>query len=199
MTMGCGLASVSLTGEMNGGDNISCNADNAQTKFNSVTLGYDTNGNLTSDGTNTYTYDARNHLTGISGGSTASFVYDPFGRRQSKTIGGTTTQFLYDGLNPVQELSASNAVNATLLNGLAIDERFARKDTAVSTYLNDALGSAVALVKSGDTARYIYAPFGAASTFGTSSANSYQFTGSEAHRRHDHRRRLTSSRMGRAV
>jgi hypothetical protein len=49
------------------------------------------------------------------------------------SIAGLTTQYLYDGLNPVQELSASNAVNATLLNGLGIDERFARKDTAVST------------------------------------------------------------------
>jgi RHS repeat-associated protein len=101
----------------------------------------------------------------------------PFGRRMSKTVAGTTTQFLYDGMNPVQELSASNAVKATLLNGLGTDERFARKDTAVSTYLNDTLGSAVALVKSGGTTRYIYTPFGAASAFGTSSSNSYQFTG----------------------
>jgi YD repeat-containing protein len=135
---------------------------------------YGANGDLTGDGTNTYAYDARNHLTGISGGSTASFVYDPFERRQSKTIGGTTTQFLYDGMNPVQELSASNAVNATLLNGLGIDERFARKHIAVSTYLNDALGSTVGLVKSGGC---ISSPFGAASTFGTSSGNSYQLTG----------------------
>jgi hypothetical protein len=80
-------------------------------------------------------------------------------------------------VNPERELSGSNGVNATLLDGLGIDERFARKDTAVSTYLNDALGSAVALVKSGGTTRYIYAPFGAASAFGTSSSNSYQFTG----------------------
>jgi hypothetical protein len=70
-------------------------------------------------------------------------------------------------------------VNATLLNGLGIDERFARKATAVSTYLNDALDSPVALVKSGGTTRYIYAPFGAASAFGTSSSNAYQFTGRE--------------------
>jgi uncharacterized protein RhaS with RHS repeats len=45
-------------------------------------LSYDANGNLTGDGTNTYTWDARNHLSAISGGSTASFVYDAFGRRQ---------------------------------------------------------------------------------------------------------------------
>jgi hypothetical protein len=50
------------------------NADNAMTGFNGATLSYDANGNLTSDGTNTYTWDARNHLTAISGGATASFV-----------------------------------------------------------------------------------------------------------------------------
>ena len=59
-------------------------------------------------------------------------------------------------------------MNATLLNGLGVDERFARTDTAVSTYFNDALGSKVGLVKSGGTTRYIYSPFGAASAFGTS-------------------------------
>jgi hypothetical protein len=31
-----------------------------------------------------------------SGGTTASFVYDPVGHRMSKTIGGNVTQLLYD-------------------------------------------------------------------------------------------------------
>jgi uncharacterized protein RhaS with RHS repeats len=68
------------------------------TAFNGQSLSYEANGNLTSDGTNTYSWDARNHLTGIGGGVSASFVYDPFGRRAEKVIGGATTQFLYDGL-----------------------------------------------------------------------------------------------------
>jgi YD repeat-containing protein len=92
------------------------NADNGMTGFGGATLSYDANGNLTSDGTNTYTWDARNHLTAISGSTSASFVYDAFGRRSSKAISGTTTQFLYDdGLNPVQELQAGGASN--LLTG----------------------------------------------------------------------------------
>lgn len=78
------------------------NADNAMTGFNGISLSYDLNGNLTGDGTNTYSWDARNHLVGIAGGQTASFVYDAFGRRVSKNINGSVTQFLYDGLNPVQ-------------------------------------------------------------------------------------------------
>ncbi len=46
--------------------------------FGGASLSYDANENLTSDGKNTYTWDARNHLTAISGGATASFVYDGF-------------------------------------------------------------------------------------------------------------------------
>ena len=49
---------------------------------------------LKSDGTNTYTFDARHHLTAISGAVAASFVYDAFGRRMKKVVAGTTTQFL---------------------------------------------------------------------------------------------------------
>ena len=89
------------------------------TAFGGQTLTYDANGNLTNDGTNTYTWDARNHLSAISGGITASFQYDPFGRRALKTVNSVTTQFLYDGPNPVQELDGSSPANVTanLLTG----------------------------------------------------------------------------------
>ena len=80
------------------------NAANEMTSFNGTPQTYDANGNLANDGTNSYAWDARNHLTAITGASTASFVYGPDGRRTQKTIDSTSTQFLYDGLNPVQEL-----------------------------------------------------------------------------------------------
>jgi YD repeat-containing protein len=65
------------------------NADNEQSKFNGTSLTFDADGNLTSDGTNTYTWDGRGHLTQIAQGRTvtAAFVYDGLGRRMSKTIG----------------------------------------------------------------------------------------------------------------
>jgi YD repeat-containing protein len=65
------------------------------TGFGGTSLTYNANGNLTSDGTNTYPWDARNHLTATSGAARASFIYDAFGRRTSKTIGPMTTQFPY--------------------------------------------------------------------------------------------------------
>src|SRR5947209_1400983 len=64
------------------------NVNNQLTNWKGANLTYDANGNLTSDGTNTYTWNARNQLLSISGAVSASFQYDPFGRRVSKTIVG---------------------------------------------------------------------------------------------------------------
>ncbi|MGB8414566.1 MAG: hypothetical protein WCE23_17255 [Candidatus Binatus sp.] len=107
------LAAIGLPAAVSGN---AFNADNGMTGFGGATLSYDANGNLISDGTNTYTWDSRNHLTAISGAVAASFAYDAFGRRAGKSIAATTTQFLYDGLNPVQELQAG-APSANLLTG----------------------------------------------------------------------------------
>lgn len=54
----------------------------AASRLGSLPLTYDLNRNLTSDGVNTYTGNARNQLISINGGSvTASFTYDAIGRR----------------------------------------------------------------------------------------------------------------------
>lgn len=64
----------------------------------STTLLYDANGNLTYDGTFTYTYDAQSRLTEIENGMTvvATYAYDAQGRRKSKTVGTTTTNYVTD-------------------------------------------------------------------------------------------------------
>ena len=158
-------------------------ADNDMTTFNATPLPTpDPNGNMGGYGTNTYTWDARNHLTGISGGATASFVYDAFGRRVQKTINGCTTSFLYDRLNPVQEIISGtcSATPANLLTGLKIDEYFTRTDgSGMGTFLADALGSTIGLVGSSGTTTYTYDPFGNVTPSGQVSANPYQFTGRE--------------------
>src|SRR5208337_4160216 len=173
------LAAIGLPTTVSGN---TFNADNGMTAFGGATLSYDANGNLISDGTNTYTWDARNHLTAISGAVAASFTYDAFGRRASKTIAGATTQFLYDWWNPAQELQGG-VPSANLLTGLRIDEYFARTDSSnnVSTLLPDALGSTIGLVGSGQSiaTSYTYEPFGATTVGGAANGNSYQFTGRE--------------------
>src|SRR5580700_8574474 len=78
----------------------SANALNQYTAVGAVTPSYDGNGNLTSDGTFTYGYDAENRLISASGaGLTASYAYDAQGRRKSKTVNGTTTIYVTDADN----------------------------------------------------------------------------------------------------
>lgn len=155
-----------------------------KTSFNGQALRYDANGNLTSDGTNTYTWDARNQLTQISQGSNVqlSFSYDALGRRIGKTVQGNTTQFLYDNNNAVQEMQGTT-INPILV-GLGVDERFARGDVTGRTYfLTDSLGSTIALTDSAGAIRqrYSYDPYGNTeqSDSTTGFTNPYQYTGRE--------------------
>jgi RHS repeat-associated protein len=157
------------------------NAADHQLTFGSTPLTYDLNGNLTSDGTSTYTWDARNRLVSIGGGSTASFQYDPLGRRTRKTINGAQTGFFYDGLNPVQELNGSSVI-ASLLTGLGIDEYLSRTDSSgASHFLADAVGSTVALTDAVGSlsTSYVYAPFGSTSLSGNPTGNAFDYTGRE--------------------
>lgn len=54
------------------------NAASQLTSWNGTTLGYDNNGNLTSFGTQTYTFNERNQLASTSAGS-SSYAYDGLG------------------------------------------------------------------------------------------------------------------------
>jgi RHS repeat-associated protein len=159
----------------------SYNAANQITTWGSTSIAYDLNGNLQSDGTNAYTWDLRNQLSAISGGSTASFQYDGLYRRIAKTINATATAFLYDGWNITQELSGTTPT-ANLVTGTRLDQVFARTDSGGTKYfLEDALGSTLALTSTsaGILTQYTYEPFGAATASGGSSTNSFQFTGRE--------------------
>ncbi len=158
--------------------------DNANelTTWGSASLAYDNNGNLTGDGSNTYAWDTRNRLSGISGAASATYTYDPLGRRASRTIGGTTTKYLYDGLNPIQEQDGSGTAIAETLAGLGLDDYLQRADSAgARSILTDALGSTIAL---GDpsgtlTTSYTYEPYGTPTATGATATNPFQFTGRE--------------------
>src|SRR5579859_4870525 len=171
--------SYARTGTPQAASPATYNLNNQLTQWKGASLTYDANGNLTSDGTNTYTWNARNQLVSVSGPVPASFQYDPFGRRVSKTIGGTT-QYLYDGANPVQEISGSSA-SANLLTG-GVDEYFQRTDSAgARNFLTDALGSTLALADSTGTVQtqYTFEPFGNTSITGAATTNSFAYTGRE--------------------
>ena len=83
------------TGAYNVNRAYTTNGLNQYSAAGSASFGYDANGNLTSDGTKTFTYDIENRLVGRSGGVTLS--YDPLGRLYEVTGPSVTTRFLYDG------------------------------------------------------------------------------------------------------
>jgi RHS repeat-associated protein len=161
--------------------NATYNAANQLNNWNGSSITYDNNGNMLSDGTRTYTWDARNRLASITGPTSASFQYDAFGRRAQKTVAGANTRYLYDGPNPVQELNGTTPT-ANLLTGEGIDEFFRRTDSAGSRdFLTDALGTVLALADSAGVVQtsYTYEPFGNKSVSGAANSNSFQYTGRE--------------------
>lgn len=176
--------SFARTGLPNAMTQTAYNANNQLSTWGTASLFYDLNGNMTSDGTHSYTWDARNRLSQMDLGNTASFTYDPFGRRATKSIVGTGTTFLYDGANAVQEvIGGTNTANS--LSG-GIDEVFQRTDSVgARSLLSDALGSTLALTDSTGTAQtsYTFEPFGNTSASGSATTNSFAYTGRETRRR----------------
>ena len=156
-------------------------AANEQISFAGATLTYDQNGNLTNDGMNTYSWDARNRLAGISGGATASFSYDSLGRRISKAIGSEAAQFAYDGDDIVAEIKGGT-VGTTYLRSLNIDEMFGflRQDGSYFS-IYDGLGSTLALTNkaSSSAIQYSYEPFGKTQSSNPTPVNPFEFTGRE--------------------
>ncbi len=165
-------------------NSASYDAANRQLSLGGKSMTYDFNGNLETladGGLTTYTWDVRDRLAGVTGpGLTASFAYDPIGRRSQKTINPQTTMFQYDGADIIREVVG--ATPADYLRGLSIDEPLDRIESAGKAhYLPDALGSSLALSDDGGnvTTSYTYGPFGQTQTSGAPSPNVLQYTGRE--------------------
>ncbi len=86
------------------------NGLNQYTAVGGVSLSWDPRGNLTSDGSTTYSYDLENHLTGATGTYNASLSYDPLGRLYQTTSGSATTTFLYDDDRIALEYNGSGSL-----------------------------------------------------------------------------------------
>ncbi|EAE5921392.1 hypothetical protein AUQ64_11275 [Listeria monocytogenes] len=79
----------------------SYNDGNQLVSWNGEALTYDANGNRTSDGKYTYTWDTGDRLSSITKKGESepftSYTYDDDNRRLSKTVDGVTTNYHYDG------------------------------------------------------------------------------------------------------
>jgi len=85
------------TAVTNGTIDPSSNRLHSQSGAQSVNYNYDATGNLTGDGTVSYTYNAAGRLiSASSAGQTASYGYNALGQRVTKTVNGIATQHAYD-------------------------------------------------------------------------------------------------------
>lgn len=83
--------------------------------------GYDSNGNLTSDGGISYTYDVENRLVANSAGT--MLTYDPMGRLYEVTSpSGGITRFLYDGDQLTSEYDGSGNLLRRYAHGTGDDD-----------------------------------------------------------------------------
>ncbi len=73
---------------------------------------YDASGDLTSDGTHTYQYDAEGRMISVDNGTTASYVYNALGERPEADVGGSYTEYVFgkDG-NPLGENNRTSWVD----------------------------------------------------------------------------------------
>jgi RHS repeat-associated protein len=174
------------TPPVNGTTSYTPNNLNQYSLVGTVNPGYDPNGNLTSDGSTTYTYDAENHLlTASLAGVTTTYKYDGGGRRISKKVGAEptapTTEFLMDGNEEIAEY-VNNLLVRRYVSGATIDERIVMYEGTGSAagderyYYTNHQGSTVAVADGNGSVieTFKYSPYGESSTV---TGNPFRFTG----------------------
>lgn len=73
----------------------------AVTGVGSTTYVYDANGNMTTRGSQTLTWDAENSLTSVNTSPTTTFVYDGDGKREKRP---RTTRLLYTSTSTARRI-----------------------------------------------------------------------------------------------
>jgi len=150
-----------------------------------ATLGWDANGNLTSDGATTFRYDTENRLTDASGAKNATLTYDPLGRLYEVATASATTRFFYDGDRLIAEYNGSGALLRRYVHGPGVDEPVvwyegSQVSAANRRYLHaNHQGSIVAVTgASGNTLQVnAYDPYGLT---GAGNTGRFQYTGQAA-------------------
>ena len=144
-----------------------------------VSYGYDANGNQTSRGSDTFTYDHENRLTAaVMGSVTFSSVYNGDGLRMSHTEGAVTTSYTWDvaaGLPVVIQDDDNTYVYG--LDLISVTDR----DGVQTYHLYDGLGSTSDLTDgSGNViAGYGYDVFGEIRSQSGTGDTEFKFTGEQ--------------------
>jgi RHS repeat-associated protein len=157
------------------------NNTNEYTSVGGVRYTYDADGNLTSDGTNAYTYNSLNQLASlVQAGTETTYKYDSLGYIFSSTIGGVTTLDLVDpaGLGEiVGQFASAGSVQSEYIYGHGLASQIFGGQKSFIDF--DAAGSTVGV--SAISGAYIYKleylPFGTGMTTGTGMPTPFQYEG----------------------
>ena len=160
--------------------NYAINNLNQYTGIGGVPQLYDADGNLTSDGTNTYTYNTLNQLVQVSGpGGVTQHEYDAMGHRTATIVNGQRTDYLLDLTGIVHVLAEfdTSGLAARNLHGLGLVNRAAGGTTGWFDF--DATGSVAAVRQNSGAVlnRYAFEPFGSSLLRTETMANPFQFVG----------------------
>jgi RHS repeat-associated protein len=174
-------------------DSYTSNNLNQYTAAAGATLTYDNNGNMLSDGVQTYTYNKyHNQLTKVTkSGNDVNFVYDAMGKRLSKEdeSSSTTERYLLDGDHVVIDFDSTDQKFGTgeemrrYVYGPGVDERIVMIDEEASGaepthhfYHTNHQGSVIATSDESGTLidTYTYDEFGNSDTL---TGNPYRYTG----------------------
>ncbi|MFV0436620.1 MAG: phospholipase A2 [Desulfopila sp.] len=146
----------------------------------------DANGNTVSDGVFAFSYDGLNRLVTVEreGVIVASYTYDAYNRRTSKTVDAETTYYAYDQsgnlLTEVDETGTTLRDYIYLDGALFAVKIYGSGDAATVYYaLNDHLGTPQQLVDSIGTVVWqaVYDPFGKAQVQVETIVNNIRFPG----------------------
>lgn len=162
----------------------SYDSDNRLLSVDSQTVTSDTNGNITTIGSDVFKYDTEDRLNRISIGNTNTIYvcnYDGLGNRLTATIRGKPRQFGLDRLGTLSQVlieKTNNIAVAYYVYGLGLAQRI-RSDGAVANYQYDIRGNTIALTDANGnvTDSYAYDSFGNLANSEGYSAQPFRYLG----------------------
>ena len=180
-TLSPGNNTTTVSGTDGGNNTVTQTAQVSTKGPGSTTLTYDSNGNMTSDGTNTYVWDAENRLIQITypgSGNNSQFSYD--GNNLCVGIVETTSGSVSSTKQFVRY--SSKIREARNVSGAIISQYFYRGETVSGSnyfYTKDQLGSTRELTNGSGIvqAQYLYDPYGQATTLQGSTNVDFQYAG----------------------
>ncbi|MGW3956363.1 DUF6531 domain-containing protein [Streptomyces sp. NPDC004752] len=135
----------------------------AATGASTTSYTYDADGNQTTNGVETLTYNAANQLKSKG---TTTYTYDADGNRASAVKGTTTTSYTWDINNELPVLAGESISGTAWTAAYTYNElsqiESTKQPNGTFSYQHDLIGSVTNITNStgGATAEYIFGPFG---------------------------------------